>query len=302
LIGWAASALVLSSRPASAAARSERDALTAAVSGRPLLEYRATPNPNKVYVARLFSPTGVQVLLDSPPDHVHHHGLMFALDVAGTSFWTDGEKEGVQKPRRPATLQREGTRSTIAHELDWVAPDGRVVLEERRTIVGEAPEDRTVTLLTWTSRLVVPKGGTTTPLATERPYVGLGLRLPKSMDTLARFVFPDGKDATPVRNTEKVTRDRWTAGVGPVDGRTVTVAMFDHPGNLRHPAAWFTMSDALTYMTATLNLHRQPLAVEPGRPLELRYGVAVWDGAASVETIEALYRAWAGRTPAPGRQ
>ena len=272
------------------------DTVTVSPAGRTVLEYRQTPNPNKVYVSKLYSPAGIQVLLDSPPDHVHHHGLMYALDTEGVSFWMDGAKEGVQKPRSPAVGTEKGL---LAQTLDWTAADGRKVLEEQRRITASGLKDVTATLLTWTSRLAVPAGNPPVPLTTTRTYVGLGFRFPKSMDRAARFLFPDGRDSTPVRNTEKVTRDRWCACVGPVDGKTVTVAMFSHPGNYRHPASWFTMSDGLTYMTATLNLYRQPLVLTATQPLELSYGVAVWDGEAKVGDIEALYQRWQAATPAP---
>jgi hypothetical protein len=272
------------------------DTATLSLGNRTALEYRQTPNSNKVYVAKLYSPAGVQVLLDSPPDHVHHHGLMYALDVEGVSFWMDGPKEGVQQPRGPAGGAETGS---VEQTIDWTAPDGRRVLEERRRITASEVKELPATLLTWTSRLAVPTGNPPVPLSTSRAYVGLGLRFPKSMDRAARFLFPDGKDSTPVRNTEKVTRDRWCACIGPVDGKTVTVAMFSHPGNNRHPASWFTMSDSLTYMTATLNLYRQPMVLKATQPLELSYGVAVWDGEAKAADIEALYTRWQAATPAP---
>lgn len=266
--------------------------------GKAALEYRQTPNPNKVYVSKLYSPAGVQVLLDSPPDHIHHHGLMYALDTDGGSFWVDGPKEGVQKPAGPAAVG--AGKDTLEQVIDWTAPDGRKVLQERRRIMASEAKEGPATLLTWTSRLTAPEGSAPVSLATQRSYVGLGFRFPKSMDRgAARFLFPDGKDSTPVRNSEKVTRDRWCACVGPVDGKTVTVAMFSHPKNYRHPASWFTMSDGLTYMTATLNLYRQPLVLKAAHPLELTYGIAVWDGEAKPADIEALYGRWLAATPAP---
>jgi len=119
------------------------------------------------------------------------------------------------------------------------------------------------------------------------------------MDRKATFAFPDGKDSTPIRNTEKVTRDRWSACTGPAGDKTVTVAMFSHPQTCRHPTYWFTMSDSLTYMTATLNLYRQPMTLQKGQALDLVYGVAVWDGKVNAETVETAYRKWVGRTPEP---
>jgi hypothetical protein len=264
---------------------------------RAVLTYRQTPNPNKVYLAELFSPAGVQVLLDSPPDHVHHHGLMFAVDAGPDVFWMDaGPGSGRQRPKGVArTVEgRSAEVATLAlvQQVDWVAGDGAHLLEEARSITVYEGAGLPARLLTWSTKLTPAPGRERVELVTARSYAGLGFRFPKSMDRKARFAFPDGSEATPVRNTERVTRDRWCACAGPVDGRTVTVAMFSHPGNPRHPAHWFTMSDSLTYMTGTLNLYREPLSLPAGQTLGLVYGVAVWDGEADAGAVEELYGAW----------
>ena len=62
------------------------------------------------------------------------------------------------------------------------------------------------------------------------------------------------------------------------DGKPVTVAIFDHPKNLRHPAKMFTMSTPFAYLSATCNVWKEPITIKAGKPLDLRYGVAVWDG------------------------
>jgi hypothetical protein len=272
--------------------------------GRAVLTYRQTPNPNKVYVAELHSPSGVQVLLDSPPDHVHHHGLMYAIDAGPDVFWMDGGKgAGMQKPKGSArdVEGRAGGIATLMLEqpIEWIAQNGTNLLEEARTVTVFEPGGLPATLLTWSTKLTPAPGRERVDLATDRSYAGLGFRFPKSMDGKARFLFPEGTNTVAVRNTEKVTSDRWCACVGPVGDKIVTVAMLSHPGNPRHPTNWFTMSDSLTYMTATLNLYRQPLSLPAGQTLALVYGVAVWDGEADPASIEALYRQWLKITAAP---
>ena len=51
----------------------------------------------KPYVKELFTPAGLNVLLDSPDDHKHHHGLMLAYKVDGINFWEETENSGRQK-------------------------------------------------------------------------------------------------------------------------------------------------------------------------------------------------------------
>ena len=71
--------------------RVKQESSTVSVSGgdRPVLRYRYDRVPMKPYVDQLFTPGGVQVLRDSPHDHKHHHGLMFAVAVDGVDFWAE---------------------------------------------------------------------------------------------------------------------------------------------------------------------------------------------------------------------
>jgi hypothetical protein len=279
------------------------DVVSLSVGGQPLVEYRGAPNPQKTYVAKLFSPGGLQVLLDSPPDHVHHHGLMLGLDVERTSFWVDGREAGTQLPQGPTGFtpgQNGEARGALEQALAWNTPDGQTLLEERRRIaVLPSVGPGTPTVLTWTSRLSVGSGRAAVRMYTNRHYVGLGLRFVRSLDRVATFQLPSGNEGTVVTGTERVTPDRWCACTGPVDGEPVTVAMFSHPANPRYPTHWFTMTEPFAYLAATLNLYRQPILLREGKPLEMTCAVAVWDGARDGAAIEEAYRRWVAATPPP---
>ena len=43
----------------------------------------------KPYIKELTSPKGVNPLRDNIPDHIHHHGLMFAVAVDDVNFWAE---------------------------------------------------------------------------------------------------------------------------------------------------------------------------------------------------------------------
>jgi hypothetical protein len=109
------------------------------------------------------------------------------------------------------------------------------------------------------------------------------------MDAGGQFI--NAHSQTGVENTND-KRAKWCAYVAKADGKVVTVAMFDYPDNVRHPATWFTMEKPFAYISATLALHKEPLKITPGEPLMLRYGVALWDGQVSPEQIEKAYRRW----------
>jgi hypothetical protein len=52
------------------------------------------------------------------------------------------------------------------------------------------------------------------------------------------------------------------------------------------------MPVGFAYQSATLNVYREPLTIEPGKPLALCYGVALWDGKVGAEQVEAAYKEW----------
>jgi LacI family transcriptional regulator len=258
---------------------------------RPLMVYRYVENPAKPYLSMLYSPGGVNVLRDSPADHKHHHGLMFAVAVDGVDFWSENPNCGrqINRSKEAAKIvpQHGDALAFGPQQIDWVGPGGAklVLRETRRVAVRRVPQSN-ATLVTWRTRLEPPPGKDSVTL-TGSTYFGLGMRFVRSMDTGGHFVNADGK--TGVAGTNNA-RSAWCAYSASAEGKPVTVAVFDSPTNPRHPATWFTMDSAFAYVSATLDLSRQPLAIRSGKPLELCYRVAVWDDKVDAATIAALYR------------
>jgi len=118
----------------------------------------------------------------------------------------------------------------------------------------------------------------------------------ESMDKVGTFFNASDAEGEGVRGTEKLTRATWCAYTAEADGKPVTVAMFDHPDNARHPAYWFTMYDPFSYLSATLNLWKEPMTLKTGQPLTLRHGVALWDGRIDKDTVEKAYQRWLAAT------
>lgn len=254
--------------------------------GQPLLAYQAAASPNKPYVAQLYTPGGVAVLRDAPADHLHHHALMFALSVEGVSFWEEKAAGG-----RQVSQGFKSARDRLEQTLAWTTPDGQVVLQEERQVrVHELP-GRPATLLTWRSRLQAPAGRDRVVLSGSH-YYGLGARFVVAMDKGGEFLHAAAAPGEVVRGTERLTTAAWGAYSAAVDGKPVTCAIFSHPANLRHPPRMFTMSAPFAYLAATHNLWKEPYPLEAARPLELRYGVALWDGKPDAAAIAAMYRTW----------
>jgi hypothetical protein len=289
-------------------AREDKTGITVSRGDRPVLRYRFGDVPMKPYVEQLFSPGGVQVLRDSPHDHKHHHALMFGVAVDGVDFWAEFPQSGRQKKQSietidPLVLMPNGrwVRTTgAAEELNWTAPNSdKPLLVEMRKVyalskppadIAEQAAEYSATLIEWESRLETPPGKEKITLSGGH-YFGLGLRFLRSMDG-GRFFNADDKPGEIVQGDERLTPTRWCAYTANADGKPVTVAMFDQPENVRYPAKMFTMSKPFAYLSATINLWKEPLDIKADKPLTLRYAVAVWDGEVDTKVVEKLYRRW----------
>lgn len=267
---------------------------------RPVMKYHADPAGFKPYVSYLATPTGVNVLRDAPKDHSHHHALMFGITVDGIDFWGEqnAKRPGREALSGPIEASGRGTilfnTCVINHPLRWIeGQNGQEVLQEKRWLeCVRLSEDNACTLLTWRSQLAVPANKASVTFSGEH-YFGLGLRFVESMDGAAEFIYSSADTKSEVvRGTERLAKASWCAFVSVVGDKPVTVAVFDHPTNPRRPATWFTMNKPFTYISATLNLWKEPFIV--GRPgiMDLTYGVAVWDGHVSRERIELTHREW----------
>jgi len=281
--------------------------VTVSAGDRILLRYRYANVPFKPYVQELFSPAGVNILRDAPADHLHHHALMYAVKVDGANFWEESQTAGQQvhqsfpDVRTDVKIDVENDKrcqmrqATFTENIGWVKPGSKqLLLKELRTIEVRQGTDIGATLLAWQSKFELPEGKESATL-TGAHYHGLGMRFVKSMDTGGRFTNADNKPGTVFRGDEKLVRAKWCAYTATAKGKSVIVAMFDHPQNPRHPATWFTMTKPFAYLSATLNLHKEPLEVVPDKPLVLRYAVAVLDGKVETEQIDKLYRQWTAK-------
>ncbi len=258
---------------------------------RVLLRYRHGNVPFKPYVQELFTPAGTNILRDAPEDHLHHHGLMFAVGVNGESFWSETPECGRQMHLHltppPRATKGAPPKQGVTHMLRWRTAKDVSVLEERRLIRAMYDAENNATLVFWESELTAIEGLDEVVL-TGSHYYGLGMRFVESMDKDGAFLYAVGAPGEIVRGDERLTPGPWCAYTGVAEGRRVTVAMFDHPDNPRYPALWFTMQKPFAYLSATRNLWKEPMPLTPGDTVRFRHAIAVWDGEKDAATVAAM--------------
>ncbi|MCL2744212.1 MAG: PmoA family protein [Planctomycetaceae bacterium] len=270
-----------------AAAAEQYPAVILQVGDKPVAEYRHEGVPFKPYISVLRTPTGLNILRDAPHDHLHHHGLMFALAVNGCNFWEEHGKPGTEK-----TVSFTAEKSSLKTELDWNIPSGETVLKEARSV--SVARNAEVVLLDWTSVLKAPAAVPACLDKSNHHYFGLGMRFDQSMDKGGRFFNNTGGEhkGDAVRGDERLTPCNWAAYTAKLNGQPVTATVFGYSSN-PIPTLVFSMGDAgksFAYLGISLNLHRQPVDVEPEKPLTFRFRVAVWDGETAPEVIEKEYQ------------
>ena len=256
-------------------------------------EYRSNwnhpPTTFKPYVITLTTPGGINVLRDIPLDHLHHHGLMFAIKVDGVIFWEEfnprdyGRQETVSLTQVAAGTDGRNEQR-VESTLAWSNGVGQVLVLEQRTITATVIGGATV--LDWTSTFTLPPGKEQAELGGNE-YHGLGMRFVESMDNGRYFAAATSEQEAGVYG--RLTPCRWMAYTAKADGKPVTVAIFDTKDNPR-PMLAFAMggegSEEFAYLSATANLQREPITLTTEKPVTFRYRLALWDGEKTPEDVE----------------
>ncbi len=268
-----------------------------AADGAVVAMWRKEPNPNKPYIAQLFAPgeKPVPLLEDSPSDHFHHHALMFALNVDDTDFWAEKD---IKNAGRQEVKDSVVTASGVGCEqnLRWLATDGTNLLDESRSVrvraTGKGAD--AVHWLDWESTLT-PAADRESVRLSGSPYFGLGMRFLPEWANKGEFIWADAV-TPPAVCGEKVTTGNWCAVRNTIGGRPVTLLMLAHPANPR-PGEWFTMSKPFCYLSATLNLKKEPFTLAKGRSWTLRYSIAVLSTPADHARLASIAAVWKDSNP-----
>ena len=260
--------------------------------------WQPAARPNKPYIAQLFAPGDkpVPLLEDSPPDHFHHHGLMFAVGVDDTDFWAEKD---ITNAGRQAVAQSVATpsRDGFTQRLRWLATDGTCLLDETRRLrvraTGKGAE--AVNWLDWES-VLTPAAGRAAVRLTGSHYFGLGMRFLPAWTDKAEFLFSNTTGQKVVRGDEQLTPGAWAAARCEIDGHPRTVLMIDHPANSR-AVKWFTMGKPFCYLSAASGLDTDPAQLKAGERWTLRYGLAIISGPADAARLAKLAQQWRSVTP-----
>jgi hypothetical protein len=263
-------------------------------------------------------------------DHPHHVGLWLNHgDVNGLDFWNnstaipaaDASKYGTIVHRAVKRTSGGAGRGELEVAMDWLAPDGTVVLKEDTTFVFQAgPGMRSVdriTTLTAQDRPVVFKDskegmlGLRVARALEQPSdkaevftdaAGHPSAVPKldNAGVTGLYRSSEGKEGDAVW----ATRAKWVRLAGRIGAEAVTIAILDHPKNATYPTFWHARGYGLfaanpfgakAYTDGKEELNQ---TLPPKASLTLRHRVLILSGTAEAADLDAQ----AARFAADGKQ
>ena len=230
------------------------DRLRVEIDGQLFTEYYFKDVP-KPFFFPIIGPGGAAMTRNHPmkdvsgetQDHPHHRSLYYGHgSVNGVDFWAESKgKSGTTVHDGFIEVKGGATTGTIRSRNKLVTVDGRVVGTDERTMrIHKTPQgpmiDFEITHHASHGDLVFndTKEGT------------MAIRVAETL-VHRKHSSARGKGKGPnigegrIVNSEGIRdgatwgkRAKWVDYYGPVDGKTVGIAIFDHPSNPRHPSWW----------------------------------------------------------------
>ena len=286
--------------------RIENDAvsaqLTISFNHRPVLIYAYSPKQYKPYIKALFDLSGYNVLLDAPADHLHHHGIMYAVMVNGVTYWQERQETGTERSIRIEGQQvgmneRGLPYASFVDVIDWLDPAGRGTtegeqpfLQERRTISLTVDELNKEVAVQWSADFAV-SAHTKSIVLTGDPYNGLGLRLSKDFDS--RVTHRNSERTLDSREGDpNISKARWTAASINLATQASMVAVFGDPSNHLGDPVYFLMYKPFAYISATQALDRNKLEYSAGASYRLNFLVTVYPQVKGSEFLQKRAQEW----------
>ena len=228
-------------------------------------------------------------------DHPHQRSLWFTHgSINGIDFWAEFKgKTGTTKHREFVKVEG-GKVATIVTRNDWLAPDGKKVLEDERTLRFGADGDSR-----WIDFDITLKASEGPLTFGDTKEGSFGTRVAETMKVDAKL---GGKIINSQGQTNAAAwgkRADWVDYSGPVDGQIVGIAILNHPSSFRFPTHWHVRTYGLFAANPfgpgsfSGTEKHDPLTIAQGQTLSLRYRVLLHRGDEKAGKIAEAFAAYA---------
>ncbi len=236
-------------------------------------------------------------------DHVHQKAMYFAFGaVSGVNFFAESAESGKIVHQKILATQSGSNCGSIRTENAWIAPDGTIVCTDTRTLAFQAVADGRV--IDWEVTLHASHGDV--KFADDKHGIMAirthpNLRLDNNPAAGVTTANGQAVNSEGVRGSAVFgKRAEWIDYSGTIDGKTVGIAIFDHPSNPRHPTWW--MARGYGYVAADPfgagSIGGEPpgtgdLVIPAGESITLRYRFIFHKGDPDDAKIADHYRRYA---------
>ncbi len=245
------------------------------------------------YLHPVYTPTGLMVTDDYPPDHLHHHGIWSAwtrtaFQGRNPDFWNMGNRTGLVEHMGLDTLWEGPVHGGLRARLQQVDLTGATPT----TVLNETWQVRvynTDALHLFDVTVTQELAGDSIVHLLEHHYGGLGLRGARGWTgpVNTRFLTSEGR----TRLDGHATRARWCHVGGMVAGEMVGIAVLGHPENYESPQPMRIHPDEPFFNFAPAQAGA--FAIRPGEKYEMRYRFVVYDGDPDPDLLDALWEDFA---------
>jgi len=265
-------------------------------------------------------------------DHPHHDGLWFNYsNVNGFDFWNNSDAIPPQRAPKMGTIvfdkivsaKSGANEGDLVTESTWI--DGQnhpIIAETTHYVFARNGSTRSIDLIVTLKALdhVVfnddkdgllglrvarwlespeEKGGTFTDANGVATKVSAAAEIPGVAPPTGEYLTSEGVKGEAAWST----RGRWCALTGHNgEGHTVTIAIFDHPGNENYPTFWHARGYGL-FAANPLGQHmfdakKPPLdfTLEKGQSTTFRYRVVTYTHAATIDELNHEADSFAGQS------
>jgi len=170
-------------------------------------------------------------------DHPHHRSLWFAHgSINGHDFWSEQKAFGKTVHEDFLEVKSGKEAGVIRERNKWVTADDKVICTDERTLRFFNPGSASERVMDFEITLNASNGELTFGDTKEGT---MAVRLAETMRLKGKVGHGHIINSSGVRDDQTWgKRADWCDYYGPVEGKTVGIAIFDNPQNPRHPTWW----------------------------------------------------------------
>jgi hypothetical protein len=250
-------------------------------------------------------------------DHPHHIGSWLNYgEVNGLDYWGYSDETPIENKDRMGVIRHDKIVKIGKNELEvsanWLSPDGETLLKEQTKFIFYADNgariiDRTTSLTANNEPVLfndTKEGMFAIRVArqlehpSDRPVTlsdahGQKTDVPVLDNTgvTGKYLSSEGIEGTDVWGK----RAKWVSLSGVIEGKDITVAIFDNPQNIGHPTYWHARgyglfaANPLGQRTFSDGKEELNFSLQPGEKVTFKYRILVQDGKLNMAELETEY-------------